>query len=184
MLSDEEPYLSPAADVPLLLNQNDLNDLVRDFGLTKEKLVLFKIEVKEYVAERSQVHLFSIQTCKFSSFFSVRIYVCYCSNINGLFEALESEHHSNDWRWFIDLSKASLKAIYLNNGNEKPSISLVHATALKETHKTMELILHLINYSAYNWNICGDLKVISLLLGMQMGYTKHQCFLCLGQLRR
>ena len=35
------------------------------------------------------------------------------------------------------------------------------------------------NYYAYNWNICGDLKVIGLLLGMQMGYTKHQCFLCL-----
>ena len=101
--------------------------------------------------------------------------MCYCSSIDGLFEALESEHHSNEWRLFIDSSKTSLKAVLLNNGNEKPSISLIHVTALKETHETIELILHLINYFAYNWNwnICGDLKVIGLLLGMQMGYARH-----------
>ena len=43
----------------------------------------------------------------------------------------------------------------------------------------MELILRLINYSVYIWNICGKLKVISLPLGMQMGYTEKQHFLCL-----
>ena len=64
--------------------------------------------------------------------------VGYCSNIDGLFEALESEHHSNKWSLSIDLSKTSLKAVLLNNGNEKPSIPLVHATALKETQETME----------------------------------------------
>ena len=42
----------------------------------------------------------------------------------------------------------------------------------------METILQLIKYSEYKWSICEDLKVIGLLLGMQMGYTKHQCFLC------
>ena len=105
--------------------------------------------------------------------------MCYCSNIDGLFEALESEHHFNEWRLFIDSSKASLKAVLFNNGNEKPSISLVHATALKETHETIQLILRLINYAVYKWNICGELKVTCLLFGMQMGYTKNQCFLCL-----
>ena len=104
--------------------------------------------------------------------------MCYCSNIDGLFEALESEHHSNEWRLFIDSSKASLKAVLLNNGNENPSILLIHAAALNETHKTIELILRSINYSPYNWNISCDLKVIGLLLGMQIGYTKHQRFLC------
>ena len=135
------------------------------------------MKTMEYFAERSQLHLFSFQTRKYSSFFSAQNNVCYCSNIDGLFEALESEHHSNEWRLFIDSSKASLKAVLLNNGNEKSSILLVHTTALNETHETIELILRLINYSPYNWNISGNLKVIGLLLGMQIGYTKHQCFL-------
>jgi len=32
-------------------------------------------------------------------------------------------------------------------------------------------------YEKYNWNICGDLKVITLLLGLQLGYPKFCCFL-------
>ena len=47
----------------------------------------------------------------------------------------------------------------------------------------MELILRLINYFAYNWNICGEPKNIGLLLGMHMGYTKDQCFLRLWDSR-
>ena len=38
----------------------------------------------------------------------------------------------------------------------------------------METILHFIKYSEYKWSICGYLKIIGLLLGMQMGYTRHQ----------
>ena len=28
------------------------------------------------------------------------------------------------------------------------------------------------------WTVCGDLKVISMILGQQGGYTKFPCFLC------
>ena len=112
--------------------------------------------------------------------------VIYCSNIDDVFEALKSEHHSNEWRIFIDSSKAILK-VALSNVNIvkqiKASLKAVHASALKETHESKELILRLINYSAYNWNICGDFKVIDLFLGMQIGYIKHQCFLCLWDSR-
>jgi len=83
--------------------------------------------------------------------------------------------------WFIDSSKASSKAVLLHNGNQKPSNPLVQG--LKETYDTLQLILSLVKYSSYNWNICGDLKVIGLLLGLQMGYIRHQCFLCLWDSR-
>jgi hypothetical protein len=32
--------------------------------------------------------------------------------------------------------------------------------------------------SISEWKICGDLKVLGLLLGMQQGYTKYCCLLC------
>ena len=32
--------------------------------------------------------------------------------------------------------------------------------------------------TTYTWKICADLKVIALLLGLQLGYTKFPCFLC------
>ena len=47
MLSDEELHSSQAADVPQLFDQNDLNDLVRDLGLTKEKPELLYSRLKQ-----------------------------------------------------------------------------------------------------------------------------------------
>ena len=38
----------------------------------------------------------------------------------------------------------------------------------------MKLLSEKIQYEKYNWNICGDLEVIAILLG----YTKVGCLLC------
>jgi hypothetical protein len=35
-----------------------------------------------------------------------------------------------------------------------------------------------INYDKFKWQICGDLKVIALLLGLKQGFTKYCCFIC------
>jgi len=35
-----------------------------------------------------------------------------------------------------------------------------------------------INYDKFKWQICGDLKVITLLLGLQQEFTKYCCFIC------
>jgi hypothetical protein len=40
------------------------------------------------------------------------------------------------------------------------------------------LLLKKISYKNHNWMICGDFKVIGLLLGQQPVYTKMPCFLC------
>ena len=89
----------------------------------------------------------------------------------------------SEWILFIDSSKASLKAVLLRSGNEKPSIPAAHVTGLNETYESMDLLLRLTKYKDHTWNICGDLKVVSLLLGLQLGYTKHMCFLCLWNSR-
>ena len=112
------------------------------------------------------------------NYFAAKNCVCYCSDIPGLFEQLGFEHDLAESRLFIDSTKSSLKAVLLHNGNKKPCIPRVYADGLKETYKSMETILQLINNSEYKWSICGDIKVIGLLLGMRMGDTKHQCFLC------
>ena len=49
---------------------------------------------------------------------------------------------------------------------------------MKETYQNMKTLLDCIDYVKHSWNICGDFKVIGLLLGMQSGYTKYCCFLC------
>ena len=58
-----------------------------------------------------------------------------------------------------------------------------HAVHMKETYINMKVLLNSINYNEHKWKICGDLKVIAILLGMQLGYTKYCCFLCMWDSR-
>ena len=97
---------------------------------------------------------------------------------------LGCEHHPVNWRLFIDSSKTSLKAVLLHNGNIKPSIPWAVQHLQKETYRTVKILLDLLEYPKYNWKICSDLKVVSLHLGLQLGYTKNMCFLCLWNSRQ
>ena len=71
----------------------------------------------------------------------------------------------------------------MHNGSIKPSIPVGYRILRKETYSTMKILLDLLGYPKYTWKICSDLKVVSLLLGLQLGYTKHMCFLCLWDSR-
>jgi len=64
------------------------------------------------------------------------------------------------------------------NGNRFPFVPLAHAANMKETYESMKLQLGKIKYGEFKWKLHGDLKVVALLLGMQLGYTKYCCFLC------
>ena len=101
-----------------------------------------------------------------------------CTDIDGLMQTLNINHNSLDWRLFIDSSKLSLKAILLHNGNTLSSIPLGHSVHNKESYKNMKILMEAIDYDKSKWQICGDLKVIALLLGLQQGFTKYCCFIC------
>jgi hypothetical protein len=95
--------------------------------------------------------------------------------------SLKINYKPEDWKLFIDSLKGSLKAVLLHNGNAFPLISVGHAAPMKETYDNLKQPLRCINYNHHARSFCGDLKVVALLLGLQSGYTKYFCFLCLGQ---
>ncbi|GFG35938.1 hypothetical protein Cfor_02909 [Coptotermes formosanus] len=47
----------------------------------------------------------------------------------------------------------------------------------------MKILLGAIQYNVRQWNICGYLKVTGMLMGMQGGFAKFCCFLCLWNSR-
>ena len=40
----------------------------------------------------------------------------------------------------------------------------------------MDHLLSVINYQEQKWLICGDLKVVGQVFGLQGAYTKYPCF--------
>jgi len=65
--------------------------------------------------------------------------------------------------------------VLLHNGNRFPFIPLVHAANMKEI---CENILETTKHEEFKWKLCGDLKVVALLLGKQHGYIKYCYYLC------
>jgi len=49
---------------------------------------------------------------------------------------------------------------------------------MKETYKNLKQLLKRLECSKYGWHICGDLKAVSLLMGLQLVCTKYCCFVC------
>ena len=101
-----------------------------------------------------------------------------CTDIDGLMQTLTINHNPLGWPLYIDSSKLSLKAFPLHNGSTLPSIPAGHSVHNKESYENTKILMEAINYDKFKWQICGDLKVITLLLGLQQGFTKYCSFIC------
>ena len=93
----------------------------------------------------------------------------FCYDVDGLMNALRIKYYLQEWQLFIGSSKLSLKAALLHNGNQHPSIPVTHTVHMKENYENLKQLLNKLESSKYGWHICGDLKVMSLLVGLQLG---------------
>lgn len=180
-------YTVDDQDQPLPLEQGELNDLTRDLNLSKDSAQLLgsRLREKRLLAPTTTFYWYRQREAEFTKFFmhDEASSLVYCHNIAGLTEALGVTYIAMEWRLFIDSSNRSLKAVLLHNGNKFSSIPVGHSVAMKESYRTMERVLSLLNYEEHKWLICGDLKVVGLILGLQSGYTKYPCFMCLWDSR-
>lgn len=183
--SSDPDFLPKESSSPEPFSQEELNDLIRDLGLPKLKaeLLTSRLKEKHLLESAVRVSYYRSRSKNLEIFFKVDGPLCYCSDIEGLFGALHQSYDASEWRLFIDSSQRSLKAVLLHNGNIKPSIPVAYSVHLKESYQNMKVLLEAIKYSSHKWNLCGDLKVIGMLMGMRGGFTKNCCFLCLWDSR-
>lgn len=181
---ESEPQPDEAKE-PHLLTQSDLNDLARDLDLSKSKYEVLGSRLREWnlLHPDTSVTASRKRQRDLEAFFKDDGSLTYCSDVEGLFGALGREHVPNEWRLFIDSSKSGLKAVLVHNGNALPSIPLVLAPEMKETYESMQKVMNLTHHGKFRWMICCDLKVVGLLMGLQGGFTKYCCFLCLWDSR-
>ncbi|KYN16532.1 hypothetical protein ALC57_11193 [Trachymyrmex cornetzi] len=165
---------------PKLLSQSSLNDLVRELDLPKDKAELLGSRLKERNLLQPDVTFcwYRNREEKFIEFFTDKDSMSYCNNVQGLIEQFGIKYDPKQWRFFIDSSQKSLKGVLLNNGNKYASIPIFHSVHLKENYTNMKTVFECVQYKKHQWKLCGDLKVICMVLGQQAGYTKFPCFIC------
>ncbi|KAL6463765.1 hypothetical protein MHYP_G00281560 [Metynnis hypsauchen] len=148
---------------PYYPNQKDLNDLIRDLGLTKSNAELLTSRLKQWNLLDESVRVTGQRKHHqvFSTFFSHQDGLCFCNNVAGLFEAIGITCNPNEWRLFIDSSCKSLKAVLLHNGNKYPSLPVAHSVHLKEEYTSVKMLLGALKYDEYGWEVIGDFKMLS-----------------------
>ena len=166
-------------------SQAELNDLVRDLDLPKESAMLLssRLAEKKLLEKGTTFSWYRHREAEFTPYFKKEDELVYCHDIPGLVKAMGKDYKAGDWRLFIDSSKRSLKAVLLFNDNKVASLPAGHSVSMKESYINIKFLLEKLNYATHQWLICGDLKVIAIILGMQGGYTKFPCFLCLWDSR-
>ena len=156
---------------------------MRDLNLTKSNSKLLALHLQQWnlLAPETKVTFYRQRSQGLVSHFSTDGELCYCNDVSALlvFQSIGMINDQTNWRLFIDSSKESIKAVLLHNGNRYPSVPVAYSTTLKEPYYNLQLISDKLNYHSHLWHVSADLKVVALLQGFQLGYTKYCCFLCL-----
>ena len=72
----------------------------------------------------------------------------------------------------------SQEALLIYNRNVYAFLPVAHSVVLNEEYYNMHFLLQKLKYDTHRWDICGDLKISTILLGLQKGFTSYPCFLC------
>ena len=90
----------------------------------------------------TQITFYRKRHIEFLPYFSQESDIVYCSNVEGLLSKLGiTKYEPQDWRFFIDSCKRSLKFVLLHNGNAYGSVPLAHSTTLKEKYDEIKYVL-------------------------------------------
>ena len=65
------------------------------------------------------------------------------------------------------------KAVLLRNGNTMPSVPVGYAVHMRETYDNIKELLRCINCDQHHLQLCGDFKVVALVVGLQLGYANY-----------
>lgn len=167
---------------PILITQKELDYMVSKLELTQrksEELASF-LKRKNVLVDGVKVTAYRKRQLFFQQFYTANEdgSFAYCNDVEKLMNAIGIKYKADEWRIFIDAAKFHLKAVLLHQANKKPSIPIALCSDTKETYQKMKLILEKVKYQEHQWRVCCDLKVVSMLCGLQGGYVKYMCFLC------
>ena len=106
--------------------------------------------------------------------FQYKSSLVYCNNISGLIKSIVLEHDATEWRFFFTHpAEVSKQFFYI--------MRIVFHLSHLGIHYIRDNLMSAVNYQGHKWLICGDIKVIGLVIGPQGEYPKYHCFMSLGK---
>jgi hypothetical protein len=174
---DDVGFQPTTSSEPQLFTQIELSDLVRDLGLPKDcaEILGSRLQSKNSLSPGILFSWYQNRDKEFIPYFTDDGSLVYCSDISGLICKLGVVYDVSEWRLFIDSSKEVLKESCFTTVTNMLFL-VAHSIHLKETYENLEILLNKMKYKEHGWLICGDLKVLCMLLGQQPGNTKCPCF--------
>ena len=121
----------PKSTEPILFNQEELSDLIRDLNLSKEssELLASRLNDRNLLQQGTKITFYRTRDDEFLRFFEELPDFVFCIDIPGLLLKLGvNEYKPEEWRLFIDSSKRSLKCVLLHNSNMYVPIPIGHST--------------------------------------------------------
>ena len=107
---DVDPVYEGSSSLPHLISQTEMNDLVRDLGLSKTKSELLVSRLKGWNLLQAETNIteYRNRDKEFVQYFKQDNDLSYCDDVEGLMTVLGHEYNSVDWRLFIDSSSQGL----------------------------------------------------------------------------
>lgn len=172
-------------EIPEKSTQEELSNLIRDLKLSKDgaEYLASVFKKKRMISKGTTASFYRDKEKEFRKYFTEdkKQSLVYCFDIDGSMDQLKpGVYKDEDWRLFINSSKRSFKAVLLHNTNIYGLIPMAHTTEFKESYESVKLVLDKIKYQEHNWQICGDSKILSIILGQQAGFTKTPFFYICG----
>ena len=128
-----------------------MDDPTRNLSLTKAKAETFSSRLKEWnlFAPSCKISKPRKRHVTFENFYAMSSdsdhpSLCYCTDIQNLFQEIGIAYSASDWRLFIDSFKQSLQAVLLHNDNVHPSIPIAHSVQMKKDREFVKILLELI----------------------------------------
>jgi len=170
---------------PRVLSYKEFDELVRNLKLSKEQTEYLGsfLKARNFMEKSVCVPSHRRRHEKYSLYFRLKDSFCYCFDIHRLFTAMNIDYITKDWVLFLDSSTTSMKALLMHIEKKYPSIPIGYGVKMKENYDNIKLLLDSIDYKTHKWHVCGDFKIISFLRGIQAGYPKYCCFICLWDSR-
>ena len=116
---------------PELFSQTELNDLVRDLGLSKKaaEVLASRMQEKHLLDDSAKVSYFRKRYQSFVTFFSEQKQFVYCHDIPGLLRQLGvASYTPTEWRLFLNSSKPGVSKVR-PEGQMRPAMSFHTARA-------------------------------------------------------